>query len=129
MRHLSDRFIAAVRLCTSSLPVKQRLAQAWLTQLDDIRMDELPMQLRGEFDVLRKAMYEHKPQPNEATPVASVRKMSARQATRHTAMIVKMLGEILRIKYALAQSGLDAAQDAPHEADGNSNHESDQRLN
>jgi hypothetical protein len=129
MRHLSDRFIAAVRLCTSSLPVKQRLTEAWQTQLDDLRMDQIPVQLRGEFGVLRSAMYEYKPQPDEAAPVASVRKMSARQATRYTALIVKMLGEILRLKYARANLESGIEHGAIQEADSGLNHESDQQLN
>jgi len=129
MRQISDRFTAAVRLCTSSLPVKQRLTEAWLTQLDELGMEEIPMSLRGEFGVLRKAMYAHKPQPDEAAPIASVRKMSARQATRYTAMIVKMLGEILRLKYATAAPAHAISLDTLHESDTGLSYESDQSLN
>ncbi len=101
MRHLSDCFIAAVRLCTGSGPVKQWLTDAWLMHLDEIEPDELPTHLRTEFSSLRQAMYRYRPMPNETGPKASIRKMSASQATRYTALIVRMLGEILRVKYAI----------------------------
>ena len=101
MRHLSDRFAAAVRLCTGPAPVKERLAAAWLKHLDEIDPRELPAHLHQDFAGLREAMYLHEPQPNELAPAASIRKMSASQATRYTAMIARMLGELLRIKYSL----------------------------
>jgi len=117
MRKLSDRFIAAVRLCTGSAPVKQRLTEAWLTQLDELKPEELPVMLRHEFNALRAAMYAHQPQPDESAPTASIRKMSPSQATRYTALIVKMLGEILRMKYAAETQNLSQAGSLAFETD------------
>lgn len=129
MRHLSDRFIAAVRLCTGSDPVKQRLTEAWLTQLDEIQPDELPTHLRSEFASLRQAMYQYKPLPDETGPQASVRKMSVSQATRYTALIVRMLGEILRVKYAIQKPGAGTTRSSTLEAEIETSLEADHLLN
>ncbi|MDP6616598.1 MAG: hypothetical protein QF790_05480 [Gammaproteobacteria bacterium] len=129
MRHLSDRFIAAVRLCTGSGPVKQRLTDAWLTQLDEIEPGELPTHLRAEFASLRQAMYRYKPMPQETGPQASIRKMSASQATRYKALIVRMLGEILRIKYAIQKRGPDTTKNSKLDTEIETSLEADHLLN
>jgi len=97
MRQISERFLAAIKLCVSSDPVKVRLNTAWTTQLEGIGISELPTQLRPEFRRLRDAMSAAKPQPHESAASASVRKMSAQQAAKHTARILQLSLELMHI--------------------------------
>ncbi len=97
MRQITDRFLAAVKLCMGAEPVKQRLAQAWITELEDIGISELPAQLRPDFRRLREAMSAADPLPHESAAKASVRKMSARQATQQTLRILSLSQELIRI--------------------------------
>ena len=97
MRQISDRFLAAVRCCVGPEPVKQRLVDAWTQELEDIGISELPRQLRADFRVLRKAMNTAQPQPHESAASASVRKMSAKQAARHTVRILQLSQDLQRI--------------------------------
>lgn len=97
MRQITDRFLAAVKLCVSAEPVKLRLSQAWTTHLEDIGSSELPEQLRPEFCRLREAMHTADPLPHESAAVASVRKMSARQANKQTVRILRLSQELQRI--------------------------------
>ena len=97
MRQITDRFLAAVKLCVGAESVKKRLAQAWLTELDGIGISELPEQLRPEFRRLRQSMNTADPLPHESAATASIRKMSARQANRETLRILRLSHELIRI--------------------------------
>ena len=109
MRQITDRFLAAVKLCMGAEPVKQRLAQAWITELEDIGISELPEQLRPDFRRLREAMSTADPLPHESAATASVRKMSARQATRQTIRILTLSNELMRISFQ-AETALQQGQ-------------------
>ena len=75
MSLLTQRFFAAARICSSELSIKQRLTDAWLLHLDEVRPAELPHCPRAPFDALREVLYERKPLPAESAPEASIRKM------------------------------------------------------
>jgi hypothetical protein len=111
MNYLTKRFLAAVRICSGDLTIKQRLAKAWMRHLDDIDANDLPESQRQKFVQLREAMYERKPLPQESAPLASIRKMSARQAASHTNLIIAIYAGLLRTQsaaIALAQESPDA---------------------
>ena len=97
MRQISDRFLAAVKRCVGPDSVKQRLVDAWSHELEDIGISELPRQLRLDFKQLRDAMNTAQPQPHESAASASVRKMSAEQAARHTLQILRLSQDLQRI--------------------------------
>ena len=97
MRQISDRFAAALRHCVSGKPLKERLADAWINELEDIGISELPEQLRAEFRRLRESMHTAVPQPNEPVARASIRKMSAEQAERETCRILQLARELQHI--------------------------------
>lgn len=97
MRQITDRFLAAVKLCVGADPIKKRLAEAWISELEGIGISELPEQLRPEFRRLRQAMNRADPLPHESAAIASARKMSARQATRQTLRIMRLSHELTRI--------------------------------
>lgn len=96
MTEHSKRFMAAARICTGPEPIKQRLVNAWLTFLHDVRPGELPAGLQTEFRSLRKAMQTAKPQPHESAATASVRKMSDSQAAVHTAAILQLASTLVQ---------------------------------
>jgi len=98
MRHISDRFLAAVKHCVGAEPVKLRLSRAWKTELDGIELSELPEQLRPEFRRLQEAMHTADPLPHESAAKASIRKMSARQANRQTLRILTLSQELMRLR-------------------------------
>lgn len=125
MRQISDRFLAAVKRCVGPDPVKQRLFDAWTHELEDIGISELPRQLRAEFRILRKAMSTAQPQPHESAARASIRKMSAKQAARHTARILQLSQELQSISQQ-AENLVARADDAQVYAAGIS---SPERLN
>jgi hypothetical protein len=96
MRQLSERFESAVRVCVGAEPIKQRLAEAWLSGLDSIGVGELPEPLRPEFRRLRQAMHAAEPQPHESPAHASVRKMSATEAESYTRSILQLARDLER---------------------------------
>jgi hypothetical protein len=109
MRQITDRFLAAVKLCVGAEPVKQRLAKAWITELEDIGISELPEQLRPDFRRLREAMSTAAPLPHESAAAASIRKMSAHQANHQTLRILTLSQELMRISFQ-AETALQAGQ-------------------
>jgi hypothetical protein len=96
MNVLSNRFLAAIRLCNGPLSIKTRLLMAWTEHLDSIDPDELPRQLRTDFIGLRKAMYARTPLPAESAPQASIRKMSVLDAAAHSDTIIALYTELVR---------------------------------
>ena len=102
MEFLTSRFLAAVRICSGELAIKQRLASAWMEHLDDINADDLPQSQRQTFLELRDAMYTRKPLPDESAPHASIRKMSAQQVASYTNLIIAIYAGLLRFESRLA---------------------------
>lgn len=111
MRQISDRFAAALRHCVGSKPLKERLADAWINELEDIGISELPEQLRAEFRRLRESMHTAKPQPHEPVAKASIRKMSASQAERETCRILQLAQEMQYITLQAESLVSDAGHD------------------
>jgi hypothetical protein len=130
MNYLTKQFLAAVRICSGDSTIKQRLANAWMRHLDDIDVNDLPESQRQKFVQLREAMYERKPLPQESAPLASIRKMSARQAASHTNLIIAIYAGLLRTQsgaVAFAQESPDA--DVGSSLSINMNGHTSQRLN
>ena len=95
MSTLVNRFLAAVRVCTGPLAIKQRLTMAWVEYLDMISPAEIPGNLRQDFIELRKAMYTKNPLPAETAPQASIRKMSSNEAAAHAEKIILLYSQLL----------------------------------
>jgi len=90
-----QRFAAAVDILVGDGPVKQRLANAYATQLADLGEATLPPGLRREFGELQAAMTRVAPVGSETRVRASVQKMSPDEAARHAATIVKLYVELM----------------------------------
>ncbi len=91
-----DRFDAAVRILAGDGNVKDRLQRAFEENLDEISDDELPTPLKEEFSALRSRMTRVPPHGGEGAICASVRKMSAKEASTCAVSVVALYGEMLR---------------------------------
>lgn len=91
-----DRFDAAVRILAGDGNVKERLLKAYEENLDAIPDDELPGALKDDFQALRKRMTREKPHSGEGAICASVRKMSAKEASSCAVSVVSLYGQMLK---------------------------------
>jgi hypothetical protein len=98
MCQLSDNFYSAVRALAGDGSIKSRLACAFTDHLAMLAEEDLPDSIRPRFLVLRQAMKMVKPISTEDPVIASVRKMSAAEASRYAASIVAMFSELVRVK-------------------------------
>lgn len=85
--------LAAVQLADSS-PVKHRLVIAFSKYLAQLDSSELPREVRGEFDSLRRDLTRVTPLRGETPVMATVRKMSNEEAGRNAQRIVRLLGAL-----------------------------------
>jgi hypothetical protein len=92
---IAERFAEAVQTLISDGPIKQRLANAYATHLNDLADAELPTGLRRDFGDLQAAMSRIAPVGNESRVRASVQKMSPDQAATHAATIVRLYVELM----------------------------------
>ena len=92
-----ERFYSAVSVLAGDGHIKQRLISAYQENLADLEEDQLPGELAKSFDDLRKRMHSVAPLNGEGPICASVRKMSARQASECAISVVSLYGEILRL--------------------------------
>ena len=111
MTYNVNRFYAAVTKLAGDGHIKQRLIRAYQDNLADIEDDELPIALKESFADLKRRMYTVAPLKGEGAIRASVRKMSAPEASECAVAIVSIYTDMLR--------QLDAAQEVmPLASDG-----------
>jgi len=95
MSQIAHRFLAAVTALAGDASIKVRLASAYSECLAAVRIDQLPRELREDFESLQGAMQAVDPQPNESAIAASIRKMSGQEAMNHAHHIVTMFSVIM----------------------------------
>lgn len=78
--------------------LKDRLADAYTSHLQGIDADDLPAEVRAEFDELNAALHSAVAQPRECVVRASVRKLSNQQAGHLAALVVLMFTSLVRIE-------------------------------
>jgi hypothetical protein len=81
--------------------IKDRLADAYTSHLVDLAPDDLPAELRGEFNELNAALHSAVAQPRECVVRASVRKMSNQEAGHLATLVVLMFTGLLRTEAAI----------------------------
>jgi hypothetical protein len=96
MSYLAERFQAAVTELVGDGPIKERLASAYVENLDDLENTEFPTDLREAFTRLQSALHAERPVGREACVRATVRKMSSIQARGHAGTIVMLHAELVR---------------------------------
>ena len=98
MCQFTDRFYSAVRTLAGDGPVKQRLLSAYSDNLESLSEADVPESIRESFIQMSRAMSAAAPLQNESAAEATVRKMSAAEASRHATNIVAMFSELVRAK-------------------------------
>lgn len=91
-----NRFYAAVSVLAGDGHIKQRLVRAFQDNLADIEDDELPVALKEGFTDLRRRMHCVAPLNGEGPIRASVRKMSAVEASECAVSVVSLYAEVVR---------------------------------
>ncbi len=76
--------------------LKQRLTDAYTRYLMDLPTDDMPGEVRQDFDALRQSMTRIRPQHGECPVTATVRKMSIGEADACAARIVALLDTVHR---------------------------------
>ncbi len=90
------RFQAAVSVLAGDGHIKQRLISAFQENLVEIEDDTLPNGVRKGFKDLRERMHIVAPLNGEGAIRASVRKMSALEASECAVSLVSLYGDLLR---------------------------------
>lgn len=102
--------LQSATLCLAqSGTVKERLGQAYQIHLSTLRPEDLPSSLRAGFLELSAAMQRVKPLPRENPVMASIRKMSMEEASRHAVFVVRMLGTVAALGEAALPVSAPAA--------------------
>ena len=91
-----ENFFAATAMLASAGPIKHRLAEAYRTHLANLAEDDLPKEIREEFQSLSTCMSSVRPMRGETAVQATVRKMSDHEAGSVAMQIVSMLGVLAR---------------------------------
>ncbi len=91
-----DRFHAAVKVLAGHGHIKQRLIDAFQSNLDEIEADDLPVGMQQDFESLKYLMHRVTPLNGEGPVCASVRKMSETEASDCAVSVVSLYDEILR---------------------------------
>ena len=99
-----DRFFTAVSVLAGDGHIKQRLARAFQDNLAELEDEELPIAIREAFMELRRRMQCVAPSNGEGPIWASVRKMSAVEASECAVAVVSLYTDVLK--------HLDAFEDA-----------------
>jgi len=86
---------ATLELAKSSA-LKQRLTDAFTRYLIDLPTQDLPGEVREDFEALRQSMTRIRPQQGECPVVATVRKMSIGEADACAARIIALLDTLHR---------------------------------
>ncbi len=97
MTYQVKRFYAAVAMLAGDGHIKHRLIRAYQDNLADIDDDELPIALKEAFADLKSRMYTVTPLKGEGAIRASVRKMSAGEASECAVSILSIYSELLRL--------------------------------
>lgn len=104
---------AALELAKSSA-MKQRLTDAFTRYLLDLSPQEMPGELRTDFEALLQSMTRVRPQQGESAVAATVRKMSIGEADACAARIVALLDTLHRTSLGAPVKANGQSQARPH---------------
>lgn len=90
------RFRAAALMLARSGTVKERLQAAYRLQLADIDSEQLPSEVRKDFESLRGALTREKPMRGEDAVAATIRKLSSREADDLAANLIEIFATFSR---------------------------------
>ena len=98
MQHHVDRFYSAVLVLAGDGNIKQRLISAYAENLDDISEEELPGDLKASFLDLKHELKSVPPVQGEGAVCATVRKMSAEQASSCARKLLALYSGLMALR-------------------------------
>lgn len=97
MTTIAEKFLGAALSLARSGAIKDRLSMAYREHLADLEQDELPQELRAQFESVTRALTRERPLfRGEDAVRASVRKMSNDEADACACSIVQLYGALPR---------------------------------
>jgi hypothetical protein len=84
-------------LATGQGTIQERLGSAYADSLIRLRGEELPDEIRSDFDALEKALTRAKAEPDEGTIAATMRTMESDEASCHAQTIVDMFDVVAKM--------------------------------
>jgi hypothetical protein len=86
-------------LATGEGTIQERLGSAYADSLIRLRTDinEIPDEIRGDFEALNKALTREEAKGDEGTIVATVRSMESDEAARHAETILHMFDRVAKM--------------------------------
>ncbi len=90
------RFRAAALMLARSGTVKERLQAAYRLQLADLDGEQLPIDVRRDFEALRGALTREKPMRGEDAVAATIRKLSSHEADELAASLIEIFAKFSR---------------------------------
>ena len=104
-----------------STPIKQRLVCAYRRHLSTLTIDQVPAEIRNNFEQVMRSLCGVQPLRGEDAVAASVRKMSNQEADDCAALIVEMFDQMYKTHVNAQRSGtvvqLHPVDRAPQEFD------------
>lgn len=113
MDSILDHLQRATLCLSQEGSIKDRLAEAYASHLVSLDADDLPENLRSDFDTLCSAMRRERPLPRESVIRASVRKMSGQEARNYAALVVRMFAAVARSEAVAARRSARSMATAP----------------
>lgn len=108
-----DRFFAAVSVMAGDGNIKQRLVRAYEDNLQHLDEGALPPEARQAFVELKSRMRSVAPLNGEGPIRATVRKMSAQDATACGALMLELLATLIRTSTRGQGAKVRATQERP----------------
>jgi hypothetical protein len=99
-----EKFQGATVSLARSGSLKDRLAEAYRNHLSAVAEDELPREIREQFEYVRCSLTRERPQRGEDAIRATVRKMSSDEAENIAENVVQMLSVMARSSQPQSQS-------------------------
>lgn len=97
MTTIAEKFLGAALSLARSGAIKDRLTTAYREHLADLEQDQLPQELRAQFESVARALTRERPLfRGEDAVRASVRKMSNEEADECACSIVRLFGALPR---------------------------------
>jgi hypothetical protein len=98
MQHQVDRFYSAVLVLAGDGNIKQRLISAYAENLDDISEEDLPGNIKADFIDLKHELKSVPEQHGEGAVCATVRKMSAEQASSCARRLLALYSGLMALR-------------------------------
>jgi hypothetical protein len=90
------RFRAAALMLARSGTVKERLQAAYRLQLADLDSEQLPDEVRKDFEALRQSLTREKPMRGEDAVAATIRKLSNREVDELASSLIEIFATFSR---------------------------------